>query len=145
MDKQMLHTNRKIIRPLFFFCFLFFLTGCNVNNSGESPEEEPYVTGEITEVKQRADHGYSVRVAIESWTNLSADPGEETILFVFTDRSEIFKEKQQDESLILYSDNQLEAGQRVQGWPRGKLIASLYLSSEAKRLVVIGEIENSSH
>ena len=133
----MLHTNRTIIRPSLFFCFLFFLAGCNVNNSEKPPDEEPYVTGEITEVKQRADNGYSVRVAIESWTNLSTAPGEDTIWFVLTDRSDIFKKKQ-DELLVLYSDNQLEVGQRVQSWPRGELIASLYLSSEAKRLVVIG-------
>ena len=132
----MLHTNRKIISPLFCLCFLLFLAGCNLNNSAESLDGEPYVTGDITEIKQRADNGYSIRVKIETWTNLSTDPDEETIWFVLTDRSEIFKENQ-GESLVPYRDNQLEVGQKVQGWPKGELIATLYLKSEARRLVVI--------
>jgi hypothetical protein len=126
----------KTIRLPFYLCFVLFLAGCNLNNSAESLDGEPYVTGEITEIKQRADNGYSIRVKIETWTNLSTDPDEETIWLVLTDRSEIFKGNQ-GESFIPYRDNQLEVGQKVQGWPKGELIATLYLNSEARHLVVI--------
>jgi hypothetical protein len=128
-------TRLPLIRLVFILTIILYITGCSVSDSFKPLDESPLITGEINEI-EKTEHGFRVLIS-ENGEVQNEDVDFRFVWFFITDRTEVLIQ-QKNGLLKQISRENLETGQRAEGWGTGAFTQTP-LEGEARRIVVVEE------